>query len=108
MREILFRGKRVDNGKWVEGDLSQFLARAFIGKKAVDPETIGQYTDLRDKNGEKIFEGDVVKSKNFNESVVNFKDGCFYACDTLLDQKYDGVYYDNVWEIVGNIHDKEE
>ena len=92
MREILFKGKRKDNGEWIEGFLFQtqehtYIAYAeqfdddlFLAPKnifiEVIPETVGQYTGLTDKNSKKIFRGDIVQYQNFMEfdiqSVVKF------------------------------------
>lgn len=68
MREIIFRAKRKDNGEWVQGYLVKMFSALNIMDKnnenivyEIIPETVGQFTSLTDKNGKKIFEGDIVR-----------------------------------------------
>ena len=128
MREILFRGKRLDNGEWVEG--TPFHRKSFYGSPddrlfmltgeelhydyyeahEVDPATVGQFTGLLDENGLRIFEGDVVDILTENEEigVIAYEDGGFLV-------NADGFCVDfrtNIngtdLEIIGNIHDNPE
>ena len=91
MREILFRGKRTDNGEWEYGDLwcnpygkrvvcivSPVNDQGTTGGNEVDPETVGQYTGLLVKNGTKIFEGDFIR-KDFGDEIGIIKFG-EYRC----------------------------
>ena len=128
MREILFRGKRIDNGKWIEG--LPYKAKYGGISSIVDideerhliiPETVGQYTGLTDKNGKRIFEGDIVKCIEITRykeieyiSPVVFLDGSWFLhesedCDVYL-YNYDTEGIERLWEIevIGNIHDNPE
>ncbi len=80
MREVLFRGKRIDNGEWVYGDLYHgkedniFIEYWTVDKEyrpyEVDPKTVGQYTGLDDCKDNKIFEGDIVKYQLDNDDCL--------------------------------------
>ena len=122
MREILFRGKRVDNGEWITGNYvkagyhwhkygkhEDWIATSAIqnggfinlcGRGAVIPETVGQFTGLTDKNGVKIFEGDVVYNRVF-KAQIELINGRFspFGGDT---------FFADECEVIGNIHDNKE
>ncbi|EKZ4851797.1 hypothetical protein QPJ54_000526 [Listeria monocytogenes] len=117
MREIEFRGQNI-NGHWAHGNLAiikEKLDRAEIGAYIsnsagapfayqVRPETVGQYTGLKDKNGNKIFEGDLCWDEH-NEcyGVVKFEEGKFlYVWENIAEDLWevaDGI------EFYGNIHE---
>ena len=114
-REILFRGKRVDNGEWTEGYFFKSWDKVFLlwGKtddcpnmEEVKPETVGQYTGLFDKNGKKIFEGDIVESPHGTQGVVEWQNA---ECAFLVNIGDDWQTMDDCpYEVVGNIYDKGE
>jgi uncharacterized phage protein (TIGR01671 family) len=119
MREILFRGKRIDNSEWVYGDLMHkhynFNTKADkvihnnVMKYKVIPETVGQFTGLTDKNGKKIFEGDVVKVFDNRVGVVVYGSGMFFVqpCEREAIYMFEIGTSSNI-EIIGNIHDNPE
>ena len=132
MREILFRGKRTDNGEWVKGylyithigshEIGSYDAEINIERLTFDviPETVGQYTGLTDKNGVRIFEGDICRFKRFNDvhvgkivfnvttaSFVMWYQSIVGAYGEKATQKMLLSVCDNI-EVIGNIHDNPE
>lgn len=145
MREIMFRGKRIDNGEWVEAPTFMCAKDVDGGEEAfylgarnpmikyddkfgniglleactdnpilykVTPETIGQYTGQKDTNGDMIFEGDILRSGDFDEEsgfgVVRWYDGAW----EIGNDEWCGTFHENYngfeFEIIGNIHDNPE
>lgn len=131
MREILFRGKRVDNGEWVEGNLfvpdkadtpTQICIGTNIIRITYDiiPETIGQYTGLTDKNGKKIFEGDVCRFREWSQGDMCWIGKVHYEyqqfvisgdkneeCESPFTLVMSRFISENI-EVIGNIHDNPE
>lgn len=137
-REILFRGKLEYNGKWIYGDLLQYENGdvAIFGEKLssfgyectemskrdrVIPDTIGQYTGLKDKDGNKIFEGDILEyigkrkdnmNKVYRRKIV-FHEGMFALLSKEL-QAYSALKHHCMedgrfaWRVIGNVHDNPE
>lgn len=123
MREILFRGKRKDSGEWIDGGLciinkSPFIcyemAKGLPKLTEVEENTIGQYTGLTDKNGEKIFEGDILIINNQHKYPVLVKFIDFsWTCvipnnNAYLNYRHRLENNLTKYEIIGNIHDNPE
>ena len=134
MREILFRGKSSDNGNWIEGSmivgrdlesgeliyLISPLSAYYTEVKKVILETVGQYTGLTDKNGNKIFEGDVCRFREWSKGdmcwigKVHYEHQQFVIsgnpnkeCESEFLLVMSRFIPENI-EIIGNIHDNPE
>ena len=132
MREILFRGKSLDSGEWIEGNYSIMLSGRVaiqpIGRIVtyeVLPTTVGQFTGVLDKNDKKIFEGDIIKFINgrlldvrFNREtlqweltdvgVPDWEVNHLHNTLPLSELEVETCYGEMTSEIVGNIHDNPE
>lgn len=121
MREILFRGKRKDNGEWVQGYLyrSSEKLNPFIMLKSekgasyeVNADTVGQYTNMLDKNGTKIFEGDIIdflyRSDDDDYGIVQYDETEFGFVYNSIFERLGRYYRPKDIEVIGNIYDNPE
>ena len=120
MREIKFRGKRLDNGEWLYGSLVILNGRYFIfddaNRHEVDPTTVGEFTGLKDRKGIAIYEGDVIRSPLSEDKTrphrIFYHTGNAAFMGALIDRKelcYLRLDQDWIYkfgkEVIGNIHD---
>lgn len=111
MREILFRGKRVDNGEWEESPYPYGTMSSGVVQHDFISQTVGQYTGRTDQSGVKIFEGDIIKRERIDGHCYEYEVFWWSNCNCwglrnrvsqLLMLPMFGLY------VVGNIHDNPE
>ena len=119
MREIKFRGMSVDLNKWIYGYLfvtkksNPLKEKTYwifneYGKYKISPETAEQYTGQKDKKGEAIYEGDIVKSESTGiifEIIFDNEGACFRGKSETMYNLRAAIFCETVG--IGNIHDKE-
>lgn len=123
MREILFRGKRISDGEWVEGYLGVEVGGApvieycgtdedvgdYVEEQFVNPESIGEFTGLTDKNGVKIFEGDICWFYGGEYYSGSWEHNAIVAITDITDDEQ--IHYlknAEYCEIIGNVFDNPE
>lgn len=135
MREILFRGKRKDNGEWIEGGYAEHDGKSFVviwtryspDTRDLDmveyyeinphytfclievvPETVCQYTGLTDRNGRKIFEGDIIKKQKETFAVFWSESNYEFGIKNSIESFGIAYVYHGDLEVAGNIFDDPE
>lgn len=116
MREYKFRGKSKRDGEWFYGNLYDKDAKGNThictlkkGCLVIDPDTVGQFTGLHDKNGKEIYEGDICKCDGVFK-IIWYDDLCRFAVVSANGCLFYNVEKDSAkyWEVIGNCHDNPE
>lgn len=123
MREIIFRGKRTDTGEWVYGNLLRDGGLTFIVESLkaftetsfneclVDPDTVSQYTGLKDRNSTDVWEGDLLRTPEGDIMIVEWRDAQIITrCVRPHNPRYKNslTFAYPVSVVIGNIHDNPE
>lgn len=121
MRSILFKAKKLSDGKWVKGSLVKTPFGTFIewyedsicNKREVDTDTVCQFTGLKDCEGNEIWEGDIIKSPYLgNVAIVEWDDSlCGFKCvddRRRINYSLKALVESSMWSLIGNKFDEEK